>query len=136
MVHEWALAEAVVKAALEISKREGAFRVKEVVVTVGELQQVDLEVFKEAYNCMSRGTILEGSQLRIEVEEAQFECRICGRTWSFREILKSLTEEVQEAIHFMPEAIYAFARCPACGSVDFDIIKGRGIWIKSIKVTK
>ncbi len=45
---------------------------------------------------------------------------------------KELGENEQEAIHFVPEAAHAFIRCPACGSPDFEISKGRGVWVERI----
>ena len=38
----------------------------------------------------------------------------------------------REAIHFVPESAHAFLRCPACKSPDFEISKGRGVWVERI----
>jgi hydrogenase nickel incorporation protein HypA/HybF len=38
-----------------------------------------------------------------------------------------MSQDVRESIHFLPESIYAYYRCPRCGSIDFEIVKGRGI---------
>ena len=40
-MHEWALAEAVIKTASEIADKEGLKQVTEVTVKIGELQQVE-----------------------------------------------------------------------------------------------
>ncbi len=47
-MHEWALAEAVVKTAGEIAKQEGLKQVTEVTVKIGELQDVEREIFRFA----------------------------------------------------------------------------------------
>ncbi|KON26228.1 hydrogenase nickel incorporation protein, partial [miscellaneous Crenarchaeota group archaeon SMTZ1-55] len=44
-MHEWALAEAVVSTVLEIADREGLREVLDVRIEMGELQQVDREIF-------------------------------------------------------------------------------------------
>jgi hypothetical protein len=33
--------------------------------------------------------------------------------------LSDMSEDVREAIYFVPEAIYAYYKCPRCGSVDY-----------------
>ncbi len=41
-----------------------------------------------------------------------------------------------ESIHFIPEVAHTYIKCPKCGSPDFEIIKGRGIWLEKIKGVK
>jgi hydrogenase nickel incorporation protein HypA/HybF len=50
--------------------------------------------------------------------------------------LRSLDEEAREAIHFLPEAAHAYIRCPKCGSPDFEILSGRGVWLESVRGLK
>jgi hypothetical protein len=40
-----------------------------------------------------------------------------GFEWSIS--LSDMSEDVREAIYFVPEAIYAYYKCPRCGSVDY-----------------
>jgi len=49
---------------------------------------------------------------------------------------KKLNEDESEAIHFIPEVAFVHARCPKCGSPDFEIMTGRGVSITSIKGEK
>ena len=145
-MHEWALAEAVVSAILKESERAGLKKVTKVKIKVGELQQIDIDIFEEAVKALASHS-LSHFDLECEIERTVFKCRACGREWSWSQRQqgqqgqrgqgeggerKELGENEQEAIHFVPEAAYAFLRCPACGSPDFEISKGRGVWVERI----
>ncbi|MCS7119844.1 MAG: hydrogenase nickel incorporation protein HypA [Nitrososphaerota archaeon] len=128
-MHEWALAEAVLNALQEIAEREDLEEVKEVVLQLGELQQVDEEIFIFALSNL-KTCKLNRAVFRIEKENAEFECRSCSNFWSFKDV--KMDEEALEAIHFIPEIAHAFLRCPRCGSPDYNIVKGKGVWVKNI----
>lgn len=128
-MHEWALAEAVVAAVA--SNIEGGGDL-EAVVVVGELQQVDLDAFKFALEELKRERGLD-VPLKVVVEEARLRCRACGHEWSWREAAGRLDEASREAVHFVPELVHSFARCPRCGSADYEIIRGRGVYVKVVR---
>ncbi len=46
---------------------------------------------------------------------------------------RGLDEKEAEAIHFIPEVVFVHARCPKCKSPDFEIVKGRGVTLRTIK---
>jgi hydrogenase nickel incorporation protein HypA/HybF len=129
-MHEWALAEAVVLAASEAAEKEGFREVKEVMVRVGELQQIDKDVLLFALEQV-KGPKLEGAVFRVEEARARMVCRVCGRVWVFDR--KKFDEGVVEAIHFVPEVAHAYVKCPRCGSPDFEVVEGRGVWLVDVK---
>ena len=132
-MHEWALAEAVIAAASEVAKKEGLREVTEVRIRVGELQQIDQVVFRFALSQV-RKSELEGARFRIEKVRAKLRCRACGRAWVFSK--ERLDEDTVEAIHFVPEVAHAYVKCPRCGSPDFEVLEGRGVWLLSVKGVK
>jgi len=127
------LAEAVVSAASQIAVKEGLKEVTEVVVKLGELQQIEPEVFMFALSQL-KTPMLRNTEFRIEKDLAELRCRVCGRQWTFG--TTGLDEDAKEAIHFVPEIAHVYVRCPQCGSPDFEITRGRGIWIESVKGMK
>lgn len=133
-MHEWALAEAVLTTVLDIAAKENAEKILEIDIVMGELQQIDMETFKFALENLVKGTIAENARIVFETEKAVLKCNVCGYEWSFGEIIEKLDEEAREAIHFIPEVFHAYIACPVCGSRDFDVVRGRGVYIKSIKV--
>ena len=49
-MHEWALAESIVLAAVETAQKEKLKTITEVTVHIGELQQIEKEIFLFALN--------------------------------------------------------------------------------------
>lgn len=129
MVHEWALAEAIVATA---AKSSGGKRIKVVKVILGELQNADPQVLELALGELKRGTPMEDAVVQLEVQPAEFECNACRSLWKLSDL--SMREGEREAVHFVPELVHAFVRCPSCGSPDFKVVKGRGVWIGGFEV--
>ncbi len=129
-MHEWALAEAVMSTASRIAEQEGLKRISEVDVRIGELQQIDLEAFRLALSEIAR-QVSEEIRFNIEFEKAEFRCRVCGNRWPFES--EKLNADAKEAIHVIPEVAHVFIKCPRCGSPDFEVIRGRGVWVEGVK---
>jgi len=132
-MHEWSLAQAVIYTAIEYQKKEKLKEITELEIKLGELQQIDIEVFKFALREIAQLKKMVGIKIKIETEKAILKCRVCGHQWSYSDSTKRLDEEEAEFIHFIPEVAHAYLRCPKCKSPDFEITKGRGVWVSSIK---
>ena len=133
-MHEWALAEGVIFTALKVAEKKGAEKITKIRVRVGELQQIDEEVFESALREISRRTAAEGAKIEIGREKSTLKCSTCGHEWSFQESGGGLGPEESEAIHFLPDIVSVYIRCPKCGSPDFRVKKGRGVIVDSIEV--
>jgi len=129
-MHEWALAEAVISTVSQIAEREGLKEVAEVSIRVGELQQIELDILEFALSQL-KPLKLKKANFHISTVNAELRCRVCGHEWIFNK--DKIDEETAEAIHFVPEIAHTYVKCPKCGSPDFEILKGRGIWLESIK---
>ncbi len=132
-MHEWALAESVISTVLQIAEKEGLKEVTEVKVKVGELQQVEIDIFEYALSQLKTEKF-EKTKFAIGKAKARLKCRVCGHEWIFSK--KKLDEKTAEAIHFVPEIVHTYMHCPKCGSPDFEILQGRGVWLESIKGVK
>ena len=132
-MHEWALAEAVVSTVSEIAEKEGLKEVAEVEIKVGELQQIELDILEFALSQL-KTLKLKNVKFHIKTIKAELKCRVCGHEWIFRK--EKIDEETAEAIHFVPEIAHTYIKCPKCGSPDFEILKGRGIWLESVRGLK
>ncbi|MFW0859089.1 MAG: hydrogenase nickel incorporation protein HypA [Dehalococcoidia bacterium] len=131
-MHEWALAEGVISTALQVAEREGLNEITAIKIKMGELQQIDLEIFELALSEIrqSQTSMVANARTELEREAAVLKCRVCGREWAFGDAL--LAEEERESIHFLPEIAHTYITCPECKSPDFQFVKGRGVWIDSI----
>lgn len=129
-MHEWALAEAVIAAAQQVAEKEKLREVREVTIKVGELQQVEEDVFRFALSQLKPANF-KNAIFHITKAKTALKCRFCRHTWFFKK--NKLNENTAEAIHFVPEVAHAYIKCPKCGSPDFEITEGRGIWLENIK---
>lgn len=134
-MHEMALAEAVVAAAVDTADRHGIAKVSRIEVRVGELQQIDREAFRFAIETMipSVEPRLEGVVLDVQPDRATFSCRRCSRDFGLEQTGGTGDHDASEAIHFVPELAHAYLRCPACGSPDFTVTAGRGVRLGAIE---
>ena len=129
-MHEWALAESVIESAKKIAAKKELKEVKEIIVKIGELQQVEEDILFFAFNQLKDG-IFKKANIIIIKAKTKLSCRLCGNKWTFRK--QNLDEVKSESIHFVPEVAHAYIKCPNCGSPDFKIASGRGIWLERIK---
>ena len=49
-MHEWALAESILTAAVEAAEKEKFKKISEIVVEIGELQQIAMDAFVFSYH--------------------------------------------------------------------------------------
>jgi len=133
-MHEWALAEAVLLAARDAALKLGKAVIKRLTLTVGELQGVDIEAFSfsliEMSDLLARESKVLVKRVEILVERTAVKCNKCSYIWN---PMQSLGDEEREAIHFVPEALTAFIKCPQCDSQDIEIVRGRGVVINDIE---
>ncbi len=133
-MHEWALAEGIIQTVIDYAKKHNAVSVKSIKIVLGELQDIEKEIVEFALNELKKDTIANDAIIEFYEEKAIFKCRACGYTWSLRDVNKKLNPEIREDIHFVPEVVHSFLSCPRCGSRDFEVVEGRGIYIKEIEV--
>jgi len=137
-MHEWALAESVLTAALEEAEKQKLKKIIEIKITIGELQQIEKDIFEFALNQIIKDLDKKIKNVKIEIksEKSTLKCKNCEKIWSFEDMKKKLSEDETESIHFIPEVTLVHSRCPACGSPDFEILTGRGVTITTIKGKK
>lgn len=129
-MHEWALAEAIITAAQQIAEKEKLHEIREVTIKIGELQQVEQHILRFALSQLKPATF-KNARFHITKLKTTLKCRVCGNTWLFNK--NKMDKDTAEAIHFVPEVAHAYIKCQECGSPDFEISEGRGIWIENIK---
>jgi hydrogenase nickel incorporation protein HypA/HybF len=133
-MHELALADSVVRTALQAAADAGMDRIERIVVKVGELQQIEKDLFEYSLTTVLPATDprLDGVEFDVAEESVRFRCRVCDTAYG-REDVDLGGEDHDEAVHFIPELSHAFARCPSCGSPDFEITAGRGITLERVE---
>ena len=134
-MHEWALAESVIKTVVEHCAKRKLRRLSEAGVVFGELQAIDKEIFSFALEELRvQFPAAKACKFRIITEPAAFRCKSCSNEFPLKGLRK--TNDESEFIHFVPEMANAFLKCPGCKSPDFEIISGRGVYISYVKGNK
>jgi hydrogenase nickel incorporation protein HypA/HybF len=134
-VHELALADSVVRAALQAADQAGMERLERVHVKIGELQAIERDLFEFSLTNVipAQDPRLEGVVFEVVEEKVRFLCRSCGHEYGREDVDIDTDGDEGEAVHFIPELSHAYARCPECRSPDFDITAGRGITLSRIE---
>lgn len=134
-MHEFALAQAVIDAALQTAEQAGIHRIAQITVRIGELQQIERDCFAFALKEVMPRTEarLADVVIVIESEPARFRCRPCEQAFTLADTRPPAPGEEWEAIHFIPELAHAYIRCPWCQSPDFEVVAGRGVTLQSLE---
>ncbi len=131
-MHEWALAEAIVEYVKKALREANGEYVERLSIVLGKLQSIDREVLGFALREILRMENICVKELVFRDEDVELLCRRCGYRWVLD--LDSFDEWVREAIHFVPEVVHSYIKCPQCGSHDFEVVRGRGVGIGEIIV--
>jgi hydrogenase nickel incorporation protein HypA/HybF len=131
-LHEWALAESVVNTVVKYKAEKKLITINKVLIKVGKLQQIELDIFNSALSDISELKNIN-CEFVVEEENVSFKCRICCREWDFERGVEKLDKDESEYVHFIPDVIRVYSKCPICGSPDFEVLKGRGVWIEYIE---
>jgi hydrogenase nickel incorporation protein HypA/HybF len=107
-MHELSIATAVVGI---VERHAAGRRVTRVDVRIGHLRQVVSSALAFAFELVTAGTELEGTELVIEPVPAAARCQACG------------AQTEQEGFPFA---------CAACGSWDVEVVQGEELVVDSI----
>lgn len=132
-MHEMMLVEGIISTILELS-HEKKGRVSYFKVSVGEISQFNVELIRYLLIEMVKGTELEDAHIEVDVEKAVVKCLSCGSKLNFQELVDPLSINEREAVHFLPELISSFCRCPSCRMNDFEIEQGRSVRIVEVRM--
>ncbi len=120
---------------MEYQKENKIKDVSGVTVRLGELQQIDMEIFEFSLKEIA-GLEKMKLDIKIETEKALLRCMVCGNEWDISGAPKGIGEDEAEFIHFVPDVAHVYLRCPGCKSPDFEILRGRGVRVESIRGVK
>jgi len=112
-LHELGITQSIVEIAEQTARQQLANKVLSVTVELGSLSGVVPEALEFCYEACSHGTLLEGSQLRIERIAARACCRVCHLEYPMDDLL---------------------ACCPACGGFAGDLLCGEELRIKEMEI--
>ncbi len=114
-MHEWAIADNLVKLVVQAAKREDLESVSSVAIRIGALQQVVQDSLEMAFSFLADETAIAGARLEIIPVPTELRCRSCGSTTTGGGLIFT---------------------CERCGSVDVEIISGKELYIDYLEGEK
>lgn len=112
-MHELAITEGIIEAAVPEAIKHGAKRILEIRLRIGELSGVLPECIQYYFDIASRGTIAENAKLVVEKVPVSIRCLDCGYEGPIdrRKI-----------------------RCNQCDSINFKLTGGKEYYVESLEV--
>jgi hydrogenase nickel incorporation protein HypA/HybF len=110
-MHELGIMFNVIASVEKIARENDVDQVETLVLQVGELSPVVPQYLHACYPAAVDGTLLENTELKIEILPANARCETCGQVYHLLEHPKA---------------------CPKCSSTQWEILSGREFMIKEI----
>jgi hydrogenase nickel incorporation protein HypA/HybF len=123
-MHEFSMTSQIVEAMLGEAKKQGALKVAEVEVEIGDLTFLGIEQVRFAYKILTDNTIAKDSELKIAQIPGRGKCDGCGYDGP-------LAYLDQEELHMIVPTF----NCPRCGR-HLTISAGQECIIKRIVIRK
>ncbi|MHA1230352.1 MAG: hydrogenase maturation nickel metallochaperone HypA [Candidatus Helarchaeota archaeon] len=123
-MHEFSTAQAIVRTITRVAIQNGAKKITAVYLEIGDLTFLVPHQLKFSFDIASQGTIAEGAELVISHVKAKVRCNECG-----------YSGEID--LHSKGDASFmevSLTKCPKCNKEGLEIISGRELNIKNIKV--
>jgi len=132
-LHEFSLVQGIIDAVQETAQDKGG-RVKSFKVQVGELAQFDIRLIRELLVELKKGTQLEQAKTIVVRERSRVRCLSCNSEWNFDDLVGPLRRNEKEMVHFLPEILSSYCKCPSCSRSYFEIVKGRSVTVAEVKL--
>ena len=110
-MHEIGVLFEVVKTVEKFAQENNVKKIETLVLQIGELSSMVPRYMKNLYPAAIEGTILEDSELEIQVLPANALCKDCNKVFNL------ITNK---------------GICPKCNTANFDILSGKEFFIKEI----
>jgi hydrogenase nickel incorporation protein HypA/HybF len=111
-MHEFSLAEPLLKAALEVAEKQGGLAVEQVCAQIGRLREVAPEALTFAFDALAKGTLAEGATLEWKDIAPSVRCANCPAV-------------------FEPEDDRIWL-CPSCGGAGGELLAGNELVVERV----
>ncbi len=112
-MHELAITEGILKTVLPAAEQGGAKKILEIRLRIGEFSDIIPDCVQSYLDIIGKGTLAEGAKVVSETVPSTARCRSCG---------------------FTGHIDRRFAKCPECGSTDFELLTGREFSVEDLVV--
>ncbi len=112
-MHELSITQSMFDLVLKHAEQAEAKKVKKINLVIGEMTGVVRECVQFYLDFLSKGTVVEGAALSVEMVPPKARCRQCGETFQLRE---------------------SDWTCTRCGGNSLQVTAGRELFVESIEV--
>lgn len=112
-IHELSITEEILSVSLENAHSENARRIVAIHIKIGEITGFNPESIQFYFSIISKGTIAENAELKMEIVPSSAKCITCGKVYS-----------IEERVLI----------CPYCGDVNSKILTGKDVIIETLEV--
>jgi hydrogenase nickel incorporation protein HypA/HybF len=124
-MHEFATAQSIVRTVTRAAMMNNAKKILEIRIELGEFTFINPQQLKFVFEIAAKGSPAEGAELVVSKLPGKIKCTKCG----YEGGLKYTGPEIHSS------TVAAFVLdCPKCESKETEIIGGRELRIKDIKV--
>ncbi|KLE15547.1 hydrogenase maturation nickel metallochaperone HypA [Clostridium sp. C8] len=110
-MHEIGVLFEIIKTVENFAKQNDVKKVETLVLQIGELSSMIPRYMKNLYPATIKGTILQGSELEIEILPANALCKECNKVFNL---------------------VSNNGICPKCETKDWELLGGKEFYIKEI----
>jgi hydrogenase nickel incorporation protein HypA/HybF len=115
-MHELPITESILKIVLKHAETNNVRQVVTIHLQIGKLSDLQDEWIQRYFDYLSKGTVAQGAELKIERMPIRVQCDVCSNSYE-TEVAK-LGDLV----------------CPACGEKGGTLLSGREYYIKDMEV--
>ncbi|MHA1782468.1 MAG: hydrogenase maturation nickel metallochaperone HypA/HybF [Promethearchaeota archaeon] len=149
-MHEFSVMSQIVRTCLRVARQNNATSISEINLEIGDFALI-VEIYaQQAFNILKKGTIAENAVLNIKRTPGVLYCNSCkqkseiwfnkekekaaneGRLEEYEQYEKLITE--QSLLRGNPNLGRNLFHCRKCGSADTNLIEGKGVIIKNIRL--
>ena len=124
-MHELGIAQDLFKIVKEKARGNNLKKVTKIRIKVGVASGIEKDFLRHSFiDHISPSTFAEGAKLEFIKEPVEARCKNCGKKIDTQDKFTPLEEK----------SLTGFTvGCPACGSVNIEIIRGRDIYLENIE---
>ncbi|MEM2109351.1 MAG: hydrogenase maturation nickel metallochaperone HypA [Candidatus Odinarchaeota archaeon] len=123
-LHEFSTAQAIINTVMDAVKKYSFEKILEINLEIGEFTLLNYSQLRFALKTLSKDTVVEGAKIIIKTLHGALKCAECGYEGR-------LNKRVSKT-HY--STLLPQFQCPNCQSMKTDIIGGREMNIKNIKL--
>jgi hydrogenase nickel insertion protein HypA len=112
-MHEYSIVQALLEQVETLAVEHRAQKVTKVIVKIGVMSGVEPHLLEIAFETFKEKSICDGAEFVLNIQPLTIMCRACHE------------RNELEAIHYC---------CPACASVDVEVVDGEDMFLMSLEM--